>query len=41
MALRPGIPVEAFVTVKDRSVMTYLVEPFTEQLNLAFRETDG
>ena len=41
VALRPGIPVEAFVTVKDRSVMSYLVEPFTEQLNLAFRETDG
>ena len=36
--LLPGMPVEAFVTTGERSVLDYLVHPFVAELQLAFRE---
>ena len=36
--LLPGMPVEAFVTTGDRSVLDYLVHPIVAELQLAFRE---
>jgi HlyD family secretion protein len=38
MKLIPGMPVEAFVTTGDRSVLDYLLHPLTEEMQLAFRE---
>lgn len=37
-ALVPGMPVEAFLTTEDRTVLSYLTKPFTDQLREAFRE---
>lgn len=36
--LIPGMPVEAFIKTEDRSVLSYLLHPFTEQLPRVFRE---
>jgi len=36
--LLPGMPVESFVTTGDRSVLSYLLHPLTEEMQLAFRE---
>lgn len=36
--LVPGMPVEAYLQTGDRSVLSYLTKPLTEQLNQAFRE---
>ena len=36
--LVPGMPVEAFVKTGDRTVMSYLMKPLSDQLNRAFRE---
>jgi HlyD family secretion protein len=36
--LLPGMPVEAFVTTGERSVLDYLIHPIVEELQLAFRE---
>ncbi|RYE87586.1 MAG: HlyD family type I secretion periplasmic adaptor subunit, partial [Hyphomicrobiales bacterium] len=36
--LRPGMPVEVFVETAHMSPATYLIKPFTDQLNRAFRE---
>ncbi len=36
--LMPGMPVEAFVTTGDRSVLSYILHPLVEELQLAFRE---
>lgn len=36
--LMPGMPVEAFVTTGDRSVLDYLLHPLVEEMQLAFRE---
>ena len=36
--LLPGMPVEAFVTTGDRSVLDYLLHPIVAELQLAFRE---
>lgn len=33
-----GMPVEAFLKTTDRTVLSYLTKPFTDQLNQAFRE---
>lgn len=33
-----GMPVEAFLKTTDRTVLSYLVKPLTDQLNQAFRE---
>lgn len=38
LELRPGMPVEVFVETAHMSPATYLVKPFTDQLNRAFRE---
>jgi len=34
----PGMPVEAFVKTGDRTVMSYLMKPLSDQINRAFRE---
>lgn len=36
--LVPGMPAEAFIQTGDRSVLSYLIHPFTEQIRHAFRE---
>jgi HlyD family secretion protein len=36
--LVPGMPVEAFVQTGDRTVMSYLMKPISDQVNRAFRE---
>lgn len=37
--LIPGMPVEAFIKTGDRSVMSYLTKPLTDELRRAFRES--
>ncbi len=37
-ALIPGMPVESFIETTPRTALSYLVKPFTDQLNRAFRE---
>jgi HlyD family secretion protein len=34
----PGMPVEAFIQTNQRTVMSYLVKPLSDQFNRAFRE---
>jgi HlyD family secretion protein len=34
----PGMPVEAFVQTGDRTMMSYLMKPLSDQLMRAFRE---
>jgi membrane fusion protein, type I secretion system len=34
----PGMPVEAFVKTGDRTVLSYLMKPLSDQMNRAFRE---
>jgi HlyD family secretion protein len=34
----PGMPVEAFVQTGDRTVMSYLIKPLSDQIQRAFRE---
>jgi HlyD family secretion protein len=36
--LLPGMPVEAFLQTGDRTVLSYLLKPFTDQVAKAFRE---
>ena len=36
--LVPGMPVEAFIKTDDRTVMSYLVKPLSDQIARAFRE---
>ncbi|WP_132254309.1 HlyD family type I secretion periplasmic adaptor subunit [Methylobacterium segetis] len=36
--LMPGMPVEAFVKTADRTVLSYLTKPLTDQTRRAFRE---
>jgi HlyD family secretion protein len=36
--LVPGMPVEAFIKTDERTVLSYLLKPFADQLQLAFRE---
>jgi HlyD family secretion protein len=36
--LVPGMPVETFIQTGDRTVISYLAKPFTDQLKRAFRE---
>lgn len=36
--LVPGMPVQAFIKTGDRSVMSYILAPLQDQLNLTFRE---
>ncbi|WP_274426886.1 HlyD family type I secretion periplasmic adaptor subunit [Chelativorans sp. YIM 93263] len=37
-ALLPGMPVEVYVTTEERSAISYLAKPLSDQLNRAFRE---
>ncbi|MGG7645387.1 HlyD family type I secretion periplasmic adaptor subunit [Rhodovulum sp. YNF3179] len=37
-ALRPGMPVELYITTEERTALSYLVKPFQDQLARAFRE---
>ncbi|MXU66692.1 HlyD family type I secretion periplasmic adaptor subunit [Oceanomicrobium pacificus] len=37
--LRPGMPVEAFLTTVEQAPLTYLVKPFTDYFRHAFRES--
>lgn len=39
LTLLPGMPVEAFIKTDDRTPMAYLLKPFTDYFNRAFRET--
>jgi HlyD family secretion protein len=34
----PGMPVEAFFQTGERTVLSYLAKPFTDQVRRAFRE---
>jgi HlyD family secretion protein len=36
--LRPGMPVEIYLTTEDRTALSYLLKPFTDQITKAFRE---
>ena len=36
--LIPGMPAEAFVQTGDRTVMSYLMKPLSDQVMRAFRE---
>ena len=36
--LMPGMPISAYLVTSSRSVLTYLLQPLTSQLDLAFRE---
>jgi HlyD family secretion protein len=36
--LIPGMPVEAFVQTGDRTMLSYLIKPLSDQLMRAFRE---
>lgn len=36
--LRPGMPVEIYVTTTERTALSYLVKPFQDQIARAFRE---
>jgi HlyD family type I secretion membrane fusion protein len=36
--LLPGMPVEVFVSTQERTPVSYLVKPFTDQINRSFRE---
>ena len=38
LELVPGMPVEAFLQTTDRSVLSYLVQPLSEQIGRAFRD---
>ena len=37
-ALVPGMPAEVFVSTQERTAVSYLVKPFTDQMSRAFRE---
>ena len=36
--IMPGMPVEAFVKTGDRTLLSYLMKPLSDQMNRAFRE---
>ena len=38
LKLIPGMPVEAFVRTGDRTVLSYLTKPLTDNMSKAFRE---
>lgn len=37
--LVPGMPAETFIRTDDRTVLSYLIKPLTDQIRLAFRES--
>lgn len=36
--LKPGMPAEAFIQTGERTVLSYLIKPLTDQINKTFRE---
>ncbi len=38
LKLVPGMPVEVFMSTGERTALSYLTKPFTDQMNRAFRE---
>lgn len=38
LSVVPGMPAEAFIQTGERTVMSYLVKPLSDQINRAFRE---
>lgn len=38
LKLIPGMPVEVFISTGERTALSYLAKPFTDQMNRAFRE---
>ncbi|MCF6302536.1 MAG: HlyD family type I secretion periplasmic adaptor subunit, partial [Devosiaceae bacterium] len=36
--LKPGMPAEAYIQTNTRTALSYILKPFTDQLNRAFRE---
>jgi HlyD family secretion protein len=38
LKLIPGMPVEVFLSTGERTALSYLSKPFTDQMNRAFRE---
>ncbi|MCL4766562.1 MAG: HlyD family type I secretion periplasmic adaptor subunit [Hyphomicrobiaceae bacterium] len=38
LKLLPGMPVESFIETGDRTVLSYLMKPFNDQISRAFRE---
>ena len=36
--LVPGMPVEAFIQIGERTVLSYLMKPLNDQIKKAFRE---
>lgn len=38
LQLIPGMPVEAYVKIRDRSVLSYLMKPLSDQVSKAWRE---
>ena len=38
LKLLPGMPVEAFIATGERTALSYLVKPVTDQFARAFRE---
>ncbi len=38
LKLLPGMPVEVFIATGDRTALSYLAKPFTDQMHRAFRE---
>jgi HlyD family secretion protein len=39
VTLIPGMPVETFIKTDERTPLAYLLKPFTDYFNRAFRET--
>ena len=38
LELVPGMPVESFIKTDDRTVLSYLMKPLSDQIMRAFRE---
>jgi HlyD family type I secretion membrane fusion protein len=38
MRLRPGMPAEVYISTEERTAMSFLAKPLTDQMNRAFRE---
>ncbi|MNL78022.1 Type I secretion system membrane fusion protein PrsE [compost metagenome] len=38
LTLYPGMPAEVFIKIADRTVISYLAKPLTEQIQHTFRE---
>lgn len=38
LALVPGMPAEVFITIRDRTMMSYLMKPLSDQMMRAFRD---